>query len=303
MSNIIITGGTGLIGKKLCEILLSKGHTITVLSRKSVSVNSEKIKYSKWDPEKGIVDKNVISEADYIVHLAGENIGNGRWTSEKRKRIIKSRIDPLRLIEEVIANAEKKPECLISSSASGFYGATTSDGIFVEDDLPGNDFLGNVCQQWEQAADSFENKGIRVVKIRTGIVLSKTEGAFEKMTLSRKFGFLITPGDGNQYLPWIHLDDLCSIYLRAIEDESIRGAINAVAPDHIKYSELNISIRNLMKIKLPIFKIPAFLLKLVLGDASDLILKGSRISSDKITGKKFYFSYPEINKALKDLLF
>lgn len=303
MSNIIITGGTGLIGKKLCKILLSKGHTITVLSRKSVSVNSEKIKYSKWDPEKGIVDKNVISEADYIVHLAGENIGNGRWTSEKRKRIIKSRIDPLRLIEEVIANAEKKPECLISSSASGFYGATTSDRIFFEDDSPGNDFLGNVCQQWEKAADSFENKGIRVVKIRTGIVLSKTEGAFEKMTLSRKFGFLITPGDGKQYLPWIHLDDLCSIYLRAIEDESIRGAINAVAPDHIKYSELNISIRNLMKIKLPIFKIPAFLLKLVLGDASDLILKGSRISSDKITGKKFYFSYPEINKALKDLLF
>lgn len=303
MSNIIITGGTGLIGKKLCEILLSKGHTITVLSRKSVSINSEKIKYSKWDPEKGIVDKNVISETDYIVHLAGENIGNGRWTSEKRKRIIKSRIDPLRLIEEVIANAEKKPKCLISSSASGFYGATTSDRIFFEDDSPGNDFLGNVCQQWEKAADSFENKGIRVVKIRTGIVLSKTEGAFKKMTLSRKFGFLITPGDGKQYLPWIHLDDLCSIYLRAIEDESIRGAINAVAPDHIKYSELNISIRNLMKIKLPIFKIPAFLIKLVLGDASDLILKGSRISCDKITGKKFYFRYPEINKALKDLLF
>jgi len=303
MSNILITGGTGLIGYSLSRLLISKGHTITILTRNRKKINSENLKFSYWDPGQEIIDAETISQADVIIHLAGENIGSGRWTSQKRDRIIKSRVNPLKLIERIIINSDNKTKLLISSSASGYYGAITSEKIFREEDAPGNDFLGCVCKKWEEAADSFEKSGIRVVKIRTGIVLSKTKGAFEKMSLSRKSGFLITPGDGRQFIPWIHIDDLCNIYLKAIEDESLNGAINAVAPDYTNYNNLNFAIRKTLKSKLPIIKVPAFIIRLILGEASDLILKGSRVSCKKLIDKNFCFEYPEISLVLKNLLF
>lgn len=300
METVLITGGTGLIGKQLCERLKEKGYRVAILSRESQ--NNTDIQTYIWDIDRKVIEKEAIETADYIIHLAGVNVADKRWTNKRRQLIIDSRIKATQLIFDEVKANKNKLKAFISASAIGYYGAMTSDKIFCETDAPSNDFLGNTCQQWEQSADNFKNLGVRTVKIRTGVVLTKQEGALEKMIFPIQAGIGSAIGNGKQYMPWIHIDDLCNIYIKAIEDLQMNGAYNAVAPEYTTNKEFNKTLARVLKKPFWFPNIPAIAVKLLFGKMSSMLLKGSRISSDKIKEAGYKFQYPELESALTDLL-
>jgi len=299
MKTVLISGGTGLIGKHLCRKLKEAGYTVGLLSRQS-SHNSDIAVFS-WDPAKNEIDLNAISSADYIIHLAGAGIGDKRWTKKRRQIISDSRIKAGELIFKAVQESGEKLKAFISASGIGYYGTITSDKIFSETDRPANDFLGEICRKWEQMADRFEESGIRTVKIRTGVVLTGKEGALGRMIPFVRIGIGSALGSGKQYMPWIHIDDLCNIYIKAIEDKSIKGAYNAVSPEHVTNKNL---MRTLAKVlRKPFFfpSVPSFTLKILFGKMSGILLDGSRVSADKIISAGYKFEFPDIETALKNL--
>lgn len=300
MSNVLITGGTGLIGKRLTGILLEKGYNVSFLSRRSN--NSGSVKVYKWHLKNKKIESGAIENADYIIHLAGAGIADKRWTNKRKKEIISSRVESSNLLIEKIKSSNNKPKVFISASAIGYYGMATSEKIFNENDKAGSDFLGECCLLWEGASEPVGGVGIRRVVIRTGLVLSDKGGALPKFILPSKYYIDGTLGSGKQYMPWIHIDDLCNIYIKAIEDGFMQGTYNAVAPEHITNKDFNTELRKVIKKKAIFPKTPEFLLKIVLGEMADMLTKGSRVSSKKIlaTGLKFRFS--ELKDALKDLI-
>jgi len=299
MAKVLITGGTGLIGMHLGRKLQELGYEIAILSRTKSNVN--KIQTYFWDYNKNEIDKEAINTSDYIIHLAGENLGERRWTSERKQLILDSRIKSAKLIFNSLDNGNNRLTAFITASAIGYYGAITYDKIISETEPPADDFLGQTCRKWEQVADSFSEIGIRTVKIRSGIVLSKQGGVLPKIIIPIKLGIGSAIGDGTQYFPWIHIDDLCSIYIKAIEDTQMNGAFNAVAPDHNTNKQfIEMIAHNLNK---PFWfpKIPGIAIKMILGKMSEMILTGSRISSDKIKSFGFVFKYPNLESALEQL--
>lgn len=211
MATILITGGTGLVGRFLCKKLKEKGYSVAILGRTSQK-NGETPTYS-WDIDRNEIEKEAIEKADYIIHLAGANISERRWTAKRKKLIIDSRVKSAQLIFEKLNQNINQVKAFISASAIGYYGTITTNKIFYETDPPDKDFLGETYRQWEQSADSFEKLGIRTVKIRTGIVLTKHGGVLAKMITPIKLGVCSAIGNGRQYLPWIHIEDLCDIYI------------------------------------------------------------------------------------------
>ncbi|MES2286070.1 MAG: TIGR01777 family oxidoreductase [Bacteroidota bacterium] len=299
MLNILISGGTGLVGKHLSKKLKEKGYSVAVLSR--TSKKNMNIPTYSWDIEKKQIDKEALETADCIIHLAGASIAEKRWTAKRKQLIIDSRVKSGQLIFDKVKESKNKLKVFISASAIGYYGAITSDKIFTEADSPANDFLGETCKQWERSADRFEELGIRTVKIRTGVVLSKQGGALEKMTATVKMGIGSPLGSGKQYMPWIHIDDLCGIYIKAIEDSQMKGAYNAVAPNHKTNSDFTKEIARVLKKPLWLPNVPSILLKIIFGSMSAMILKGSRVSSEKIKAAGYNFLFPDLEKALADL--
>jgi uncharacterized protein len=299
MDTILISGGTGLVGRYLAARLKGKGYNVAFLSRNLKQEAGFEVYH--WDPERSGIDPGALSVADYIINLAGENIGEKRWTSERRKVIVESRVKTGDLLLKVVTGCSKKLKGFISASATGYYGAVTSDKIFYEEDPPGDDFLGDTCRRWEKSADRFEEIGIRTIKIRTGVVLSHSGGALAKMTLPVKMGVGSAFGNGKQYLPWIHVLDLCDIYIKAIEDSNMRGAYNAVAPDHRTNKEFTRCIAQVLKKPFWFPNIPAIVPKSLFGEMSAVILKGSRVSSDKITNAGYRFMFPDLPGALHDI--
>lgn len=300
MATVLITGGTGLVGKHLCKRLQEKGYDIAILSR--VGKQEAAIPAYTWDLSKKEIQKEAIDTADYIIHLAGTNIIDKRWTAKRKQLIIDSRIKTGQLIFSKIKEQNKDLQAFISASAIGYYGTTTSDKIFTETNLPANDFLGNTCRQWEQMADRFRDLGIRTVKIRTSVVLTRQEGALSKMVTPVKMGIGSAIGTGRQYLPWIHIDDLCGIYIKAIEDTQMDGVYNAVAPDHKTNKEFTRTLARVLKKPFWFPNVPAITMKLMFGKMSGILLKGSRISADKIKSAGYNFLFPDLENALTDLL-
>jgi uncharacterized protein (TIGR01777 family) len=299
-SSVLITGGSGLIGTHLTSLLLAEGYEVSHLSRKVIK--DGKVKSYTWDPEKRNIDTDALTGIDFIVHLAGANIGEKRWTEDRKREILESRVNSARFLYDTMLSRQISLKGFISASASGIYGSETSQKIFSEPDTPADDFLGSVCKLWEESADLFNNAGIRTVKIRTGLVLEKTDSALSKLMMPGKFGFLLKMGSGHQYMPWIHIKDLCNIYLRAIKDQMIRGPYNAVAPQHVTHQEFIISLAGVMK--LPVFplSVPGFVLKAGLGEMSDVVLKGSRVSSEKIIKSGYIFSFGNLTNALENVI-
>lgn len=296
MEKVLITGGTGLIGKHLHKKLIEKGYEVLILSRNKNRVNKSTIFY--WNPEKEEIDSEAIEKADYIIHLAGANIGEKRWTAKRKQEIVDSRVKTAELLLKTIQENNLKPKAFISASATGYYGAITTDKTFIETDTPANDFLGKTCFEWEKSADKFAETGIRTVKIRTGLVLTKKGGALEKMLLPVKLGVGSPIGSGRQFMPWIHIDDLCNIYIKAIEDTKLKGAYNAVAPEYIRNKEF---IRILAKVLNKPFwfpNVPSFVLKILFGEMSQIVLKGSKVSSEKIIKAGYRFEFNELGSAL-----
>jgi len=300
MARVLISGGSGLIGQELIKRLQEKGYEVAILSRSS-RPGSTTQSYS-WDIDHNDIDREAINNCDFIIHLAGVNIGEKRWTTRRKRAILHSRIKSADLIFSNIDRQNKKLKAFITASAVGYYGAFTSEKIFTETDSSSSDFLGETCSQWEKAADQFTEIGIRTVKIRTGVVLSKKGGALAKLKIPIQLGFGSAIGHGRQYMPWIHLDDLCDIYIHAIENEEVNGAFNAVAPEHITNKALSRKIAQALHKPFWFPNIPAFVMKLFFGEMAVMLLTGSRISSDKIQAAGFQFRFPKLDTALKSLL-
>jgi len=300
MENVLITGGTGLIGRHLSKRLKDSGYSVALLSRKPASNSG--LKVYTWDPDSGAIDPEAISTADYIIHLAGAGLGDRRWSEKRKKEILDSRILSARLITTRLKETGRRPKAFISASGTGYYGSATSEQIFNESDESGADFIGEVCRRWEEAAGEAGKIGIRTVIIRTGIVLTKRGGALPRMALPARFGIGSPLGNGRQYVPWIHVDDLCGIYIKAMGDQRMSGPYNATAPEHINNSRLMETISGVMGRPFFFPAIPSFIFKILYGEMASILLNGSRVSAEKIIESGYVFSYSDLESALRNLL-
>jgi uncharacterized protein len=305
MATILITGGTGLIGQALTAELLAKNHKVIVLTRQSKGdAYSSNLSYAQWDVAKGIIDKEAIKKADYIVHLAGANVADGRWTEKRKKEIINSRTKSAALIVKAINEIPNNIKAVISSSAIGWYGADPTIpnfSPFVETDKADASFLGSTCKAWEESLKPIAENGIRTVWLRTGIVLSNEGGAYAEFKKPMKLGVAAVLGKGIQMVSWIHIKDIARMYMYAIENENINGVYNAVAPAPVNNQLL---IDAIIKEKGSVFiktKVPEFALKLALGEMSIEVLKSTTVSSKKIENAGFQFLFPSIEAAVHNL--
>ena len=298
MKTILITGGSGMVGRKLSELLIEKGYRVIWLSRERY-VKAHIPRY-RWDYRKGEIDTEAVEQADVIIHLAGSNLAEGSWTRLKKQKIVESRVQTAKLLLETVKEMGKKPEAFISASAVGFYGQETGERIFVEEDNPtSNDFLSRTCRKWEAEAFRFrDDLDVRTVALRTAFVISKESEGFGKMVLPTRFGLGAPQGSGRQYLSWIHIDDLCRLYLKAVEDSAMQGVYNAVAPEFTTNAGFMKMLAREMRRPFFMPPIPAFLLRTFMGQAADMILYGSRISSQKVLDAGYEFAYPTVKEAI-----
>jgi uncharacterized protein (TIGR01777 family) len=295
---ILITGAGGMIARELSK-RLEKDYTVRFLTRKKQHSNE-----FEWDVRKGIIDEAALENVSHVIHLAGANISEKRWTTERKEELISSRVDSAQLILKTLRKKKIKLKSFITASGINYYGTKTTDKIFTEKDAPGNDFLSEVVVLWERAADNFkeENLAERVVKIRTAVVLSEKDGALKKMIPTIKMGIGSPLGSGKQFMPWVHIKDICSIYEFALKNSNLDGAYNATAPEHITNEDLTKNIAKTLRKPLFMPNVPRFVLKLIFGELADALLEGSRASSQKIQDAGFQFEFPRLEMALEDLL-
>jgi uncharacterized protein len=299
--NVLISGGSGFIGSALTKVLVSKGYSVGILSRNN-KINTKDISYYKWDVDKQFIDEEAIDKADYIIHLAGENIAAKRWTSKRKMAIIDSREKSAKLIYSVLKKNNKKLDAFISASAIGIYGAVNGPEICTEETALSFDFLGSACQKWENSIDFIENMRIRTVKIRTGLVLGKDDGFLSKLVPIFKLRLGSALGSGTQYMPWIHVDDLCAIYLEAMTNDTMNGPYNAAINDETTNAVFSKTLAKIFGYSIWLPNVPAFLLKLVMGEMSKIVLTGRRVASDKIEKTNFHFQYKNLEAALRNCL-
>lgn len=296
--HILLTGATGMLGKDLIEALLKKGNQVSVLSRKPVQISG--VKVFLWNVEKQEIDISCIESVDSIIHLAGENISTEKWTDKRKKEIIDSRVLSARLLFKTISENENQVKHFISAAAVGFYG-NQQEEILTEDSAAGKDFLAYSCEQWEHAADQGKALGIRVVKIRTGVVLAKNSGALPAMAKPIQFFAGAPLGSGHQWVPWIHQHDITQIYLHALEDKSMNEAYNACAPFPVTNKTLTKAIAKQIHRPVWPFNIPAKVIKLILGEMSAIVLNSNNTSAQKLLDTGFVFKYTQLEQALSDI--
>ena len=297
--NVLISGGSGFVGNHLTQLLLSKGYTVSILSR-SERQNKKDIFYYKWDVAKQFIEEEAVLKADFIIHLAGENIAEKRWTAKRKAAIIDSREKSAQLLYMVLKKHYKKLDAFISASAVGYYGAVNGQEICKEEDAPANDFLGYACQKWEDSIDFIENLNIRTVKVRTGLVMGENDGFLKKLVPLFKYRLGSALGSGKQYMPWIHIDDLCGIYLQAIVNSEMSGPYNAAVNDDTTNSIFSKTLARIFGYSIWLPNVPEFILKMTLGEMSKIVLTGRRVSSDKIEQTGFKFKFTDLEEALKD---
>ncbi|MBF2707634.1 TIGR01777 family oxidoreductase [Flavobacterium soyangense] len=299
--NVLISGGTGFIGKHLTNVLIENGFSVSILSR-SYKQNLPDTSYYIWDVSNNHIDEKAVLNADFIIHLAGENIAEKRWTSKRKAAIINSRELSTKLIYEVLKKSNKKLDAFVSASGIGIYGAINGNEICTEDTVPADDFLGLTCQKWEASADTISGLGIRTVKIRTGLVLGKEDGFLKKLIPIFKYRLGSALGSGKQYMPWIHINDLCNIYLEAISNSKMEGAYNAAITDNTTNTVFSKTLAKIYGYLIWLPNVPAILIKLVLGEMAQILLKGRRVSSEKIGKLGFKFQFVFLEDALRDCL-
>ena len=308
MPTVLITGGTGMIGTRLTLLLIEKGYEVIILSRESSGVRRELkgVSYASWDISKQTFDKEAIAKADHIIHLAGAGVADKRWTKKRKEEIVNSRTQSSALIVKALTENENHVKTIVSSSAIGWYGADTKMSLqngFSEDNPADTEYLGETCRLWEASIDPVSQLGKRLVKLRTGIVLSNEGGAFVEFKKPLKAGLAAILGTGKQVISWIHVVDLCRMFIAAIENETMNGAYNAVAPHPVTNQYLTITLAKQMcgSFYIPV-NIPAFVLKIMLGEMSIEVLKSANISSKKIQLSGFDFTYPTVENAISQLV-
>ncbi|MDZ7633034.1 MAG: TIGR01777 family oxidoreductase [Bacteroidales bacterium] len=300
MKRVVIAGGTGLIGSHLSRMLSAEGYEVVHLTRKIREGGS--YKSFRWDPDQGYCDADAFRDGDAIINLAGANLGARPWTKARRRDIIKSRTVTAELLFRSTAGHGIRPLVYVTASGVNYYGSSSTGNIYEENDPPGDDFLGETCRLWEAAADPFEAAGTRVVKLRTAVVLAPAGSALSKMTFPARAGLIVRFGPGNQYFPWIHIDDLCRIYLKAVSDSAMNGPYNASAPDHQTHDMLMAGVAKQKRLPILLPHLPAWLLRALMGEMSVILTAGNMISPERIISSGFAFRYPELAPALRDCL-
>jgi uncharacterized protein len=303
MKKIIITGATGSIGKKLVQELTARGDEVIIFTRnpekaKKKIVNANK--YVKWDYDCMDAWSHEMHGVDVVVHLAGANLGAKRWNAEYKKLAYDSRIISTRNLVEAIKSVEKKPKVFICSSAVGIYG-NRYDEVLDEKSSLGNDFMSDICKDWEKEAERAEQYGVRRVSIRTGLVMQKDEGVLKKMLLPFKI-FIGGPlGSGRQWFPWIHIDDIVGIYLQAIDNENISGAVNGASPGIVTMREFAKILGKVLR-RPSLFPVPKFAMKIAAGELGEYAVMSQRTSVEKILISGYKFKYEVLEEALHSLL-
>jgi len=299
MKSILITGGTGLIGSKLIDSIDKSVYNVYVLTRKK-SYEENRVNYINWDPENSVLDISQIKNIYSVINLAGESIDGSRWTSNYKRKILDSRVNSTRLLFNKVKEMKELPKSFISASATGFYEINT-DNPQVETDLPGNNFLSDVVQQWEKEILKFKSLGLRTTTFRIGLVLSKDGGVLKRLYPIFKLFLGVPIGSGKQMISWIHESDMIGLINMAIESNKFEGIYNAVAPEIITNTEFTKSLlKSLNRFSYPsIIKAPSFIVRILFGEQSDLVLNGLNISSEKIMQSNYKFKFTKLSSALK----
>lgn len=295
---ILITGGTGLIGTMVTHKLLELGHEVKLLSRNPKPHPG--VKMYSWDIKKGYIDPEALKGTDAILHMAGESIAGGRWTLERKKTIIDSRSESIRLIYKNLSQMEHEVRSCVSSGAIGYYG-DRSDHWMKEEEDPGTGFLSESCIEWEKAVQEGNSLGLRIAQIRVGMVLSRSGGALKPLETLTGY-FLASPlGKGNQWMSWIHIEDMAEIFIEVLENSHLSGIFNAVSPHPVTNQEFTHSLAKAMHKPIFLPPVPSWVLKMVLGEMAHVVLDSTRVSSKKTENTGFQFSYRNLDRALENL--
>jgi uncharacterized protein (TIGR01777 family) len=305
MQTVLITGGTGMIGQALAKQLLANGYDVIILSRNPKRSSRPHLSYAKWDVEKGEIDLDALAKANTIVHLAGEGVADKRWSDKRKQAIVDSRVQSGNLLVKALSENKHQVKTFIAASAIGWYGPDTVKSLengFVETDAADDSYLGNTCNLWEQSTEAIGSMGIRLVRLRIGIVFNKKGGALAEFLKPAKFALATILGNGKQIVSWIHHHDLCKMIQYAIETPALQGVYNAVAPNPVTNKKLVLTIaKNTYPIYFPSF-VPSFLLKIILGEMSIEVLKSTNVSAQKIQDAGFVFDFPNVEEAIIDLI-
>ncbi|OGU57489.1 MAG: TIGR01777 family protein [Ignavibacteria bacterium RBG_13_36_8] len=302
---IVITGATGMIGTRVTKELIDRGDEVIIFSRspqRAKNVIKGAKEYVLWtqNAKREMIWEDSLEGVDAVIHLSGENVMSKRWNDEHKQNILNSRIDTTKALVDALAEVKKKPEVFICASAIGYYGSS-EEKEFDEYSEAGNDFLAGVVKQWEEEARRVGEYSIRYIGIRTGIVLDKNEGALARMLTPFKFLIGGPLGNGKQWFPWIHINDVVGIYLHALDNPKVNGVLNAAAPEFITMKKFCETLGSIMH-RPSFFRVPAFVLRILFGEGADILVKGAKVFPKKTIDSGYEFEYESIEPALRNLL-
>ena len=296
---ILIAGGTGMVGSALLRWINYSKYDVILLSRLNKEIDKAGISIVKWDPDNLTIDR--LSNVDHVINLSGAGIADMRWTKDRKSTIISSRVNSASTLEKYIKSLKIKPKSYISASAVGYYGDCGAQ-VLTENSRSGDEFLSECCVKWEKAAISAGTQCNRTVILRIGIVLSALGGALPKMIMTKKLGIFSYFGNGQQFCPWIHINDLCRLILTTLEDNNFSGVYNAVAPEQITNKEMIEQIKLKLSSKAFVISVPQFVLKLILGEMANVVLNSNRVISDRIQSSMFTYHFTKVGDAVKDVM-
>jgi uncharacterized protein len=296
MPTTLLAGGSGLIGKRLSEMLHAQGHSVRLLTRTPRGEGQ-----FAWNPAAGTLDEAALEGVDFVVNLAGAGIADRRWTAARKRELVQSRVQSAEVLRRAFEREAKRPRAYVSASAIGFYGNSGED-LMLETSAPADQsFMVECCQKWEQAADAVAALGIRTVKLRIGVVLATEGGALAEFVKPLRFGLGTYFADGQAWYSWIHRDDVCRAFVWALENESVEGIFNAVAPQPVRNRDLVQATARAMRQPVLMLPAPAFALRLMLGEMSAVVLNSNRVSAEKIERAGFQFDFPTLEGALGEI--
>jgi uncharacterized protein len=301
METVLLTGATGTIGPRLITFLREAGFAVSVLSRSARTIPN--VTTYGWNIGQGRIDPQAVATADHIIHLAGAGVADERWSAARKKEILDSRVQSTDLLAETLRTVPNRVQSFVCSSAIGYYGGDTGDRLLTESSPPGRDFLATVSRAWEDSAGRVAALGIRTVRVRTGVVLTLAGGALPKLVQPVRFNAGAPIGSGQQYISWIHLDDLCRLFVRAVQDNRWTGPYNGVAPDPATNERLTRQIAAVLDKKILLPNIPAFTIRLAFGELAVTVLGSSRVANYRVsTETDFVYQFADLRQALTHLL-